>query len=164
MTTAPANGTVGRWWVHTNRVAGQHARRLETRQSGPQPTTQDQHDHHKRTGGGHQARGLQRERDTHSLDQTSLPLCGKAFYTLSDRPITGQVVTANCVVRHFTRLATAEAQGAGTSHDSKEWTSPPRGTGLRSPSLAHSRAHAASRQTNEERRPLKRENKTMDCT
>ena len=62
-----------------------------------------------------------------------------------------------CVARHFTCLATAEAQGAGTSHDSKEWTSPPRGTGLRSPSLAHSRAHAASRQTNEERRPLKRE-------
>ena len=61
------------------------------------------------------------------------------------------------VARHFTRLATAEAQGAGTSHDSKEWTSPPRGTGLRSPSLAHNVAHAASRQTNEERRPLKRE-------
>jgi len=61
------------------------------------------------------------------------------------------------VARHFTRLATAEAQGAGTSHDSKEWTSPPRGLGLRSTSLAHSRAHAASRQTNEERRPLKRE-------
>ena len=105
-------------------------------------------------------------RDTHSLDQTSLGLasCGKAFYTLSDRPITGQVVTANCVVRYFTRLATAEAQGAGTSR-----TTPRsglrrrvgRGSGphpLRTAVPCSITANERREKTFEER------NKTMDCT